>query len=172
MSGPYRFPTRKAQALSRTRYLFMTVLMPFQTAKMKLARARFHAEAWAAEPDPPNAERILRSFVRELRAALDSTVVDIARVRSKDPEGVRFPFAENAQQLSDLIDVEIRRIDEDLAAHLKSLKLWPGGNRLYLLHELDHAEAPAQSIADAVDELLQIVIDTVIELGTRFWARP
>ncbi len=151
----------------------MTVLMPFQTSKMKLARARYRADAaLALRRDGQDAGLMLRGFVRELRAALDSTIVDIARVRSKDPEDVRFPFAENARALSDLIDVEIRRIDEDLAAHLKGLKLWPGGHRLYLLHALDRDDARPESIAAAMEELLQIVTETVAELGSRFWARP
>lgn len=154
----------------------MTLLMPFQTSKMKLARAGHHADmfhAWAAAGDDAEALKAsFRSFVRELRAALDSTIVDIARVRALDPENVRFPFAESAQQLSDLIDVEIRRIDEELAEHLKSLRLHKGGNRLYLLCEFAAAPMPDEAMAPMMDELFEAVSETVAELGARFWARP
>lgn len=153
----------------------VTTLMPFQTSKMKLARARYHAGAFRARLDTGDAEAsgaALRSFVRELRAALDSTIVDIARVRSKEPEDAHFPFAENAETLSDLIDVEIRRIDEELAEHLKGLRLYRGGSRLYLLHELGRDGTRAGATAPVMDELLRTVTETIAELGTRFWARP
>lgn len=154
----------------------MTMLMPFQTSKMKLARAGHHADMFraraAAGEDAEALGVSLRSFIRELRAALDSTVVDIARVRALDPENVRFPFADSAQQLSDLIDVEIRRIDEELAEHLKSLRLHKGGNRLYLLCELAADPMPDEAIAPVMDELFEAVSETVAELGARFWARP
>lgn len=148
----------------------MTTLMPFQASKMKLARARYHMDA--ARAAPGGDAQALRSFIRELRAALDSTITDIARVRSVDPEDARFPFAEDARRLSDLVDVEIRRIDEELAEYLRDLRLYPDGSRLYLLHELGREATPAERIAPVVDELLQAATETVAELGSRFWARP
>lgn len=154
----------------------MTTLMPFQTSKMKLARARYHMDAFRmqleAGEDADNLGVTLRRFLRDLRAALDSTIVDIARVRAKDPEGTAFPFAENARKLSDLIDVDIRHIDEELAEYLKGLRLYKGGSRLYLLHELGRDGTAAGAIAPVLDELLHTVTETVAELGSRFWARP
>ena len=153
----------------------MTTLMPFQTSKMKLARARYHVDAFRAQLEAGHTDNPgtgLCSFIRDLRAALDSTIVDIARVRSKDPEDARFPFAETARELSDLIDVEIRRIDEELADYLKGLRLYKGGNRLYFLHELGRHGTRTDAIAPVIDELLRLVTETVAELGSRFWARP
>jgi len=144
-------------------------LMPFQHAKMRIERARYRLSLIeAGEAADPG---VLRGFARDLVAALDSVVVDLARVRSLDPEDVKFPFAPDRQKLADILDVDFRRIDEDLADYLYRLAPWKGGNRdLWLLHELDVGEAAAPALP-ALEELFRSVTDTVQALGDRFGRR-
>lgn len=151
-------------------------LMPFQESSNRIERARFLAGEFQARLEQGQTENlapILRGFARELRAALDSTIVDIARVKSKDPEDARFPFADSAQQLSDLCDVEFRRIDEELADYLKALRPHRGGNGdLYLLHEIDTGgAAPGEPVPPVMEGLLRMTAEIVAELRARFGAR-
>src|ERR1044071_1407941 len=76
-------------------------LMPFQEARNRIERARYLAGVFQTGQD----SLVLRDFIRTLRGALDSAIVDIAHVRAKDPEGVTFPLTDDAQQLDHLCEV-------------------------------------------------------------------
>ena len=110
-------------------------------------------------------------LVNNIGGSLDSVVVDLARVRSLDPEDVKFPFAPDRQKLADILDVDFRRIDEDLADYLYRLAPCKGGNHeLWLLHALDLGEAAAPALP-ALEELFRSVTDTVQALGDWFGRR-
>jgi hypothetical protein len=157
-------------------------LMPFQDSKNRIERARYLVDTFQARLEANEPDRlgpILRDFVRTLRAALDSTIADIAHVRLKDPEGAAFPFAENAQKLADLCDVEFRGIDEDLADYLKKLRPWRGGHPyLHLLRDLDSdaacrefVSANGEAVYPLMKKLFQAAAETCGEMSARFWQR-
>jgi hypothetical protein len=157
-------------------------LMPFQDSKNRIERARFLAGEFQARIEggqTDNLGAVLRGFVRELRAALDSAIADIARVRAKDPEGAVFPFADNAQKLAHLCDVEFRGIDEELAEYLKRLRPYKDGHPyLHLLRELDSDAACRDFIAAngtaavaRMERIFQAAAETCAELGARFGTR-
>lgn len=90
------------------------------------------------DPPPPNQTALIfGDFVHNLRAALDIAVVDIARLRGKSLDKVKFPFAETKEKFKSTIE-NFNRLGADFVEAISALEPYRGGNdRLRLLHDLD-----------------------------------
>lgn len=92
-----------------------------------------------SEGPPQSAPLMIGDAVHNLRAALDLAMCDIARLRDKSADKVKFPFAENSAGLEKTIKKSgLRRLGDDVVQVLMNLKPYKGGNiGLRGLHDLD-----------------------------------
>jgi hypothetical protein len=90
-------------------------------------------------PVPLALGAVLGDVIHNLRTALDLTASDLARINGASPEGVYFPFCEDADFLDSMIKRRnFDRAGSDAVALLKELKPYRGGNvALRALHEMD-----------------------------------
>ncbi|MEO5598898.1 MAG: hypothetical protein ABIQ66_09790 [Novosphingobium sp.] len=113
------------------------------------------------EPKPPrHLVLVLGDAVHNLRSSLDLMICDIARIRGKSTDGIKFPFAADEIKFEKIMKKgEIRRIGEDVKQAIIALQPFKGGNLpLRLLHDLD--------IMDKHDLIIPMFLSGRYELKT------
>lgn len=89
-------------------------------------------------PPPPEIALVLGDVVHNFRSALDIMICDIARLKGKSSDKLKFPFAATREAYTNLLKGEIRRLGPDVAEALLELAPYKGGNMLLRgLHDLD-----------------------------------
>lgn len=97
----------------------------------------YHA---AFDPAPPDEiPYILGDSIHNFRAALDLMICDIARLRGKSTDDLKFPFMSNEEALREKVyGAKYRRLGPDVQCALMDLKPYKEGNALLRgLHDLD-----------------------------------
>ena len=91
-----------------------------------------------AKPPPCEVPVVIGDAVHNLRAALDIMICDIARLREKSSDQLKFPFAPHAEGLEDIFKKGLKRLGPDIVEAVRALKPYKGGNlALRALHDLD-----------------------------------
>jgi hypothetical protein len=95
-----------------------------------------------SERAPQEIPMIVGDAIHNLRAALDIMICDIARIREKSSDKLKFPFASNSEIYERIVRKgEIRRLGKDVGEALLLLKAYKGGNLLLRgMHDLDIAD--------------------------------
>ena len=144
------------------------ILPPFQGPRLKVKRARKHIAEFAesvtafgervklgmfpvgetetmidyvvqfSEEPPEELPMLIGDAIHNLRAALDIMVCDIARLRGKSSDKLKFPFAADAEMLERILKKDFPRLGPDVVEAIRSQHPYIGGNlALRGLHDLD-----------------------------------
>ncbi|MDI4655388.1 hypothetical protein [Xanthobacter autotrophicus] len=142
------------------------IMKPFEGPALKVARAIRHIEELAcllddyghrisiwyesvpedptymclkiSEPPPSEIPMIIGDAVHNLRSSLDIMVCDIARMRNKSTNDVKFPFACDEAGLIKAVERHCRQLGEDVQKLLIDQRAFKGGNvPLRGIHDLD-----------------------------------
>ncbi|MBU2092004.1 MAG: hypothetical protein KKB63_15705 [Alphaproteobacteria bacterium] len=99
-------------------------------------------------PVPNEISLVLGDALHNLRSALDIMLVECFKARKKGTSGVKFPFAEDAVKLDEIIKKSLNHGGEDICRLIRSMKPYKGGNiNLRGLHDLDISDKHKMLIA-------------------------
>lgn len=91
-----------------------------------------------SEAPPETVPMIIGDAIHNLRSALDIMICDIARLRNKSSDKLKFPFAADEEKLESYLKKDFPRLGEDVLDAIRALKPYKFGNlALRGLHELD-----------------------------------
>lgn len=108
-------------------------------------------------PEPPMVPLLIGDIAHNLRSSLDLMMCDIARLRGKSTDKIKFPFAANKSNLDDLLKGDIKKLGSDVVTAVKALQPYKGGNiALRGLHDLDIADKHGLVIPTFVAALARV----------------
>lgn len=173
------------------------MLRPFEGPRAKIGRAQVHANNLSTliaeyglnakvtfgplvppgrqrlvylDPPPPlEVALVFGDCVHNLRSALDIAIIDIARLKNKSADRIKFPFAESEEKLIEILDKDIRRLGQDVSDVILKLKPYKGENILIrLLHDLDVDDkhkllSPVFAAAAVVMDGCRIMADSFLQ---------
>jgi hypothetical protein len=90
------------------------------------------------QPTPPEFPLIVGDIVHNLRTALDIAMCDVARVRGKSTDKIKFPFAISSETLEKALTGDVKKLGDDIIELLRACEPHRKGNKaLRALHDLD-----------------------------------
>ena len=90
------------------------------------------------ERPPEDIPALVGDALHNLRSALDILICDIARLRGKSVDKLKFPFAANVEALEKILSKDFPRLGEDVVDGIRAQQPFIGGNlALRGLHDLD-----------------------------------
>ena len=133
---------RAAQLLGELEFLMHSYTRALRFEVFPLADDDQHSIIRAARPLPIELPVMVGDIVHNLRSSLDIFLCELAALRERRREGLKFPFADTEAKYADQIrNGHVRRLGSDVQAALLEVKAFRGGNdELRGLHELNNID--------------------------------